>query len=91
MNFVRPSIDVCMLSLKNENKHEVMGIILTGMGFDGAEGLAHIKDIGGSTVIQDPRTCTIKSMPEAALKSEKVDYVLTPEGIKKIVIEFGKL
>ena len=91
VNFVRPSIDVSMLSLKHELKHEVMGIILTGMGLDGTEGLAHIKDIGGTTVVQDPRTCTIKSMPESALKTEKVDFILSPEEIKKIIAEFGKL
>lgn len=91
VNFVRPSIDVFMLCLKYELKHELLGIILTGMGIDGAEGLAHIKDIGGTTIVQDPRTCTIKSMPEAALKTEKVDLVLTPEEIRNKVVDFGKL
>lgn len=89
VNFVRPSIDVFMLALKPGLKHDLLGIVLTGMGFDGAEGLAHIKDIGGTTIVQDPRTCTIKSMPEAALKTEKVDLILSPEEIRKNIFDFG--
>lgn len=91
VNFVRPSIDVCMLPLEYELKHELLGIILTGMGIDGAEGLSHMKDIGGTTIAQDPKTCTIRSMPEAAIKTEKVDFILKPEEIRTKMIEFGKL
>jgi two-component system chemotaxis response regulator CheB len=90
VNFVRPSIDVTMLALKPDLKYELVGVVLTGMGFDGAEGLAHMKDIGGITIVQDPATCTIKSMPEAALKTEKVDFVMIPENIRKYLIDFGQ-
>lgn len=90
VNFVRPSIDVTLFSLNSDYKHAVLGIILTGMGCDGAEGLAHIKDIGGITVAQDPHTCTIRSMPEAAIKTEKVDYILKPEKIKEIIKKFSE-
>ncbi|MDD1728572.1 MAG: CheB methylesterase domain-containing protein, partial [Methanospirillum sp.] len=70
VNFVRPSVDVTMLALKKDIRHQILGIILSGMGNDGAEGLAHIKNIGGITAVQDPSSCTIRSMPEAALKTE---------------------
>lgn len=90
VNFVRPSIDVTMLGLKRDIRHQVLGIILSGMGSDGADGLAHIKDIGGLTAVQDPLSCTIRSMPESALKTEKVDHVLPPEGLRKLMIEFAK-
>jgi two-component system, chemotaxis family, protein-glutamate methylesterase/glutaminase len=89
VNFVRPSIDVTMLSLKKDIRHQILGIILSGMGSDGAEGLAHLKDIGGITIVQDPHSCTIRSMPESALKTEKVDLTLTPEEIRKKMIEFA--
>jgi two-component system chemotaxis response regulator CheB len=79
-----------MLALKPDLKYELVGVVLTGMGFDGAEGLAHMKDIGGITIVQDPATCTIKSMPEAALKTEKVDFVMIPENIRKYLIDFGQ-
>jgi len=64
------------------------GIILTGMGIDGAEGLSHMKDIGGTTIAQDPKTCTIRSMPEAAIKTEKVDFILKPEEIRTKMTDF---
>lgn len=89
VNFVRPSIDVTMFSLKRDLRHQVLGIILSGMGSDGAEGLAHIKKIGGVTAVQDPISCTIKSMPDAALKTEKVDFTLSPVDLKKLMIEFS--
>ncbi len=90
VHFVRPSIDVTMTPLKADPRHEIVGVILTGMGMDGAEGLAHLKEIGGTTIVQEPRTCTIRSMPEAALKTEKVDLVLTPAEIKKYMMVFGQ-
>lgn len=90
VNFVRPSIDVTMLSINRDIRHQVLGIILSGMGADGAEGIAHLKNIGGITAVQDPATCTIKSMPEAALKTEKIDYILDPEGLKNLILEFSK-
>ena len=67
VNFVRPSVDVTMLGLKRDLRHQILGIILSGMGSDGADGLAHIKKIGGMTAVQDPASCTIRSMPEAAI------------------------
>jgi len=89
VNFVRPSIDVTMLALKQDERHQILGIILSGMGSDGAQGLAHIKKIGGMTAVQDPVTCTIRSMPEAAIKKEIVDVTLPPEGLKKLMIDFS--
>lgn len=89
VNFVRPSIDVTMLSLARDVRHQILGIILSGMGSDGAEGLAHIKNIGGITAVQDPPTCTIKSMPESAIKTDKVDFTLSPEELKKLIIRFA--
>lgn len=89
VNFVRPSIDVTMFSLQPDHRHSVLGIILTGMGCDGAEGIAHLKDIGAITIAQDPHTCTIRSMPEAAIRTDKVDYILAPDRIKEILKSFS--
>ena len=86
INFVRPSIDVTMLSLKAKPDDHLTGIILSGMGCDGAEGMAYIKRIGGQTIVQNPDTCVIKSMPEAAIKTGRVDRILTPEEIHNFLI-----
>jgi two-component system chemotaxis response regulator CheB len=90
VNFVRPSIDVTMKSMQQDNRHSVLGIILTGMGCDGAEGIAHLKDIGALTVAQEPHSCTIRSMPEAAIRTEKIDYILAPEKIREMIINFSE-
>lgn len=89
VNFVRPAIDVTMNSLKIDHRHSTLGIILSGMGSDGTQGIVHIKDIGGVTAVQDPNTCTIRSMPESALKTEKIDYTLSPAEIRDLIIRFA--
>jgi two-component system chemotaxis response regulator CheB len=81
VNYVQPSVDVAMLSLTRPASGELIGIILTGMGKDGAEGLRHIKMIGGTTMAQDQDSCVIYGMPKAALETGAVDYVLPPKDI----------
>ena len=57
--FVRPSVDVTMKSVRKATGDNITGIIMTGMGKDGAEGLSHIKSIGGVTFAQDEDTSVI--------------------------------
>jgi two-component system chemotaxis response regulator CheB len=75
-----PAIDVTMKSLIRSSIWRVFGVVLTGMGKDGAAGIAHIKDIGGTTIAQDKKTSVIYNMPMAAQSTGKVDYVL-PKGL----------
>jgi two-component system chemotaxis response regulator CheB len=90
VNFVRPSIDVSMLSFQRDIRNSILGIVLSGMGVDGAEGLAHLKNIGAVTAVQDPITCTIQSMPEAALKTGRVDHILSPKNIQNLILKFSE-
>ncbi|BDV44919.1 chemotaxis protein CheB [Geotalea uraniireducens] len=76
INFVRPSIDVAMTSLSKPLHGRIIGVVLTGMGKDGAEGIRHIKSIGGTTIAQDQDTSAIYGMPKAALQTGAVDFVL---------------
>jgi len=85
---VRPSIDVAMKSLER-NGDRVVGVILTGMGIDGAEGICHIKEIGGVTLAQALRTCAIHAMPRAAFETGQVDQMLPPEGIRERIIQIA--
>ena len=78
---VRPSADVMMGALAEFFGKVVIGVILTGMGRDGAEGMARIKAKGGRTIVQDPATAVIPSMPQAVLKNVKVDMVVPLEQI----------
>ena len=83
VNSVCPSIDVTMKSVIAGQGGDIVGVILSGMGRDGAEGLCHIKDIGGLTIAQDQSTSIIFGMPRAAIDTGKVDHVLATEDIGK--------
>jgi two-component system chemotaxis response regulator CheB len=83
INFVQPSVDLAMKSLSKSLKGKIVGIVLTGMGKDGAEGIRHIKEIGGITMAQDHNSCAIFGMPKAAAETGAVDFVLSPEKIGK--------
>jgi two-component system chemotaxis response regulator CheB len=81
VNSVCPSIDVAMKSLMCPVGVRLAGVILTGMGCDGAEGISHIKDIRGITIAQDQKTSVIYGMPRAAAATGKIDFILPTERI----------
>ncbi len=87
VNFVRPSIDVLMQSILPRTGDAILGIILTGMGRDGAEGIRHIHSLGGRTIAQDPETCPIRTMPLAAIETGAVSFVLSPQKIREYLIQ----
>jgi len=72
---VRPSVDVMMESIANVFGKAVIGIILTGMGRDGSEGMSCIKERGGKTIVQDPSTSVISSMPQSVITRGLADIV----------------
>ena len=76
VNSVRPSVDVLMSSVAHLNGACSVGVLLSGMGADGTEGLAQIKAAGGLTLAQDRQTSTIFGMPRVAIKRGVVDRVL---------------
>jgi len=63
----RPSVDVLFASAVDEFGSGVMGVLLTGMGCDGADGLLEIHKAGGVCAVQDPHQAEFASMPEAAI------------------------
>lgn len=87
VHFVCPSIDVAMKSLKWEFGIRHIGIILTGLGLDGAEGITHLKQIGGITIAQSEETCSIYGMPKEAIATGNVDLILTPDEIREWLVE----
>lgn len=76
VNSVRPSIDVAMKSVTTSAGGRLAGVILTGMGSDGAAGISHIKQLGGITIAQDQKTSVIYGMPRAAAETGQVDFIL---------------
>ena len=87
VNFVCPSVDVTMKSVKKIPGALLIGIILTGMGKDGAEGIRHIKKMDGITMAQDEKTSVIFSMPREATQTGTVDFILTPDEIREKLVE----
>jgi two-component system, chemotaxis family, protein-glutamate methylesterase/glutaminase len=90
MHGVRPAVDKTMLSLQKRKDDHLMGIILTGMGRDGADGIIHMHSCGAITIAQDPASSPIKSMPQAAIDTGHIDQICTPGCIRQKMIEFGK-
>lgn len=91
VNFVQPCADVAMLSLQRSLHGKIIGVVLTGMGKDGAEGLRHIKQIGGITLAQDQKSCSIYGMPKAAAQTGAVDFVYPPQKIGAKLVELLNL
>ncbi len=83
---VRPAVDIAMKSVKQTTGDNIIGIIMTGMGKDGTEGISHIKSIGGETYAQDEKTSIIWGMPKAAIGTGQIDHVLSPDGIRNKLV-----
>ena len=86
VNSVRPSADVLMASVARLSGPCSMGVVLTGMGSDGAEGLAQIKAAGGLTLAQDRESSTIFGMPKAAIERGVVDGVLSLSKMPRAIV-----
>ncbi len=80
-NYSRPSIDYTLSSSGSAYREHCVGIILTGANKDGAKGLKDIADKKGYTIVQDPATAEVDTMPKAALKLITPDKIMTPEQI----------
>lgn len=90
VNFVRPSVDVTMLSVQPRMFEQIVAVILTGMGRDGAAGIVHLKEMGATTIAQSEETCSVFGMPKMAIETKRIDFVLSPESIAHKIQEiFG--
>ncbi|MBF0100265.1 MAG: chemotaxis response regulator protein-glutamate methylesterase [Desulfobacterales bacterium] len=72
----RPAVDVLFKSVATYAGSNSIGIILTGMGADGANGLLAMKQVGAKTIAQDEKTCVVFGMPKEAIKIGAVDHVV---------------
>jgi len=88
VNHSRPGIDITLESSAKIFRHKMVGILLSGANKDGARGMRSVKQNGGITIIQDPKTCQARTMPEAALKIATIDYNYT---IDEIISFINKL
>jgi two-component system chemotaxis response regulator CheB len=86
VNRHRPSVDVLFRSTARYAGANAIGVIMTGMGDDGARGLLEMKQSGAKTVAQDEKTCVVFGMPKEAIKMGAVDKILPLDSIAPYVI-----
>lgn len=86
----RPSVDFLMESVASAYKENSMGVILTGMGKDGAKGMLSIRKAGGFTISQDESSSIIFGMPKAAIEIEAVMKTCPIEQIPEEIIQWAK-
>ena len=82
----RPSVDVLFRSAARYAGPNAVGVILTGMGDDGAKGLLEMKEAGAHTIAQDEATCVVYGMPQEAVKRGAVDKIWPLEAIADKVL-----
>ncbi len=82
----RPSVDVLFRSAARYAGKNCVGIIMTGMGDDGAKGMLEMKETGAYNIAQDERSCVVFGMPNEAIKSGGVDKILPLEMISHHVL-----
>ena len=68
----------------------VVAVIVSGYDGDGAAALCGIRDIGGITIAQRPDTATQPDMPESAIASGRIDFVLSPEDIATELVRIAR-
>ena len=78
---VQTVIDHFLVSLADVHGSDAIAVVLSGSGSDGAAGIESVKEHGGITIAQDPRSAQFDGMPRAAIETGCVDFVLTPEQI----------
>ncbi|MCJ8207114.1 chemotaxis protein CheB [Pseudomonas sp. RGM2987] len=81
----RPSIDVLFESAADVYGPSLLAVLLTGANCDGARGMARVRELGGTTVVQDPDEAQVSTMPEAALALHQPDHILTLLGIGQLL------
>lgn len=87
----RPSIDVTFASLARTWGSRASGVLLTGMGNDGAAGLLAIRQAGGTTLVQDEGSCVVFGMPRAAIDLGAAQQVLPPTGLRRHLLALHRL
>jgi two-component system chemotaxis response regulator CheB len=85
-----PSVDVLLRSVARTAGSNALGIILTGMGDDGARGLLQMREAGADTIAQDEATSVVYGMPKEAVKLGAVKRSASLEAIAGLIVDYGR-
>lgn len=84
------TIDYFFTSLAKERGNKAIGVILSGTGNDGSKGILAIKEAGGIILVQDPNTASFNGMPLAAIETDCVDMILSPQAMPQVIEDYVK-
>ncbi len=90
VNRHRPSVDVLFRSAAHAAGPNALGIIMTGMGDDGARGLKEMLDAGAHTLAQDEASCVVFGMPKEAIKLGAAQQVMSLDSIPEHIVRYGR-
>lgn len=90
VNRHRPSVDVLFRSVARHAGHNALGVIMTGMGDDGARGLLCMREAGARTVAQDEASCVVFGMPKEALRMGAAQSSESLQGIPRLIEQYGR-
>lgn len=82
-----PSVDVLFRSAAKSAGRNALGIIMTGMGDDGARGLKEMRNAGAATIAQDEASCVVFGMPKEAIRLDAVDRILSLDELPRAILE----
>jgi two-component system, chemotaxis family, protein-glutamate methylesterase/glutaminase len=85
----RPSVDILFRSVASAAGANALGIILTGMGNDGASGMLEMKRAGSSTIAQDEKSCVVFGMPKEAISAGAVDTIAPLACIPNLIMTWA--
>ncbi len=83
----RPAVDIMMESVAQIGGKNVVGVLLTGMGKDGAKGMVAIRNQGGYTLAQDEASCVVYGMPKEAVALGGVDQIVSLDKMGPVLLE----
>jgi two-component system chemotaxis response regulator CheB len=86
----RPSVDVLFRSVARTAGRNALGVILTGMGVDGADGLSEMRQAGAHTIAQDEASCVVFGMPKAAIEKGAAERVLSLKEIPDAILRIAR-
>jgi two-component system CheB/CheR fusion protein len=85
MEKINRAINHFFISLAHAYRDHVFGVILSGTGNDGVEGVKEIEDFGGIVLVQDPATAEFDGMPVNTIHQDHPDYVLSPDQMPRLI------
>ena len=83
----RPSVEVLFISVAKYAGSNAVGVILTGMGKDGAKGLLEMRNNGAFTIAQDEKSCVVFGMPKEAIMIEAASKIVSLDRIPQTIIQ----